>query len=138
MIKIKATPRTSAGTRQVESLSHCMLINAIVPRPHLVPDYVVLSVLLYSPDLAAPFVTRLHAGHWESDLHRVVARIALSHLSAYGRVDPYQLVSLLHDCGKSLSMELATLRCVSDLIHPESLMGDAVAILTRHHREVAA
>lgn len=135
----KSTPRTATGTRQEQSAhQYTQLVAKIIPRPDLVPDYIVLAVLLHHPDLAAPYISRLHPGDWETDLHQVMARIALSHLRSYGRVDPYQLVNVLHDCGESLNMELAMLRRVSDLIHPESLMGDAVAILTGHRREVVA
>ena len=139
MNKIKAAPRRQPGTRQDESaIHHKRLIASIVPHPHLAADYAVLAVLLHRPDLAAPYVTRLHAGDWETDLHRVVARIALSQIRTLGRVDRCQLVDVLLDADtirpESFALELATLARVADLIHGDGIVADAVAVLAGQRR----
>ncbi len=138
-----ATPRRQPGTRPDQSATHCKrLIAAIVPRPDLAADYVVLAAALHCPDLAAPHVSRLHSGDWTTELHRVMARIALSHLRTIGRVDHRQIGDVLHDAGTirpdSFTLEKATLGRVAELIHVGGIVADAVAVVTATRRGAAA
>ncbi len=138
----KATPRPATGARRNQSaLHHTRLIEAIVPRPDLAADYVVLAALLHCPNVAARHVLRLHPADWESDLHRIMARIGLCHLRTIGRVDVRQLADLLDDAGTFRSecraLELATLARVAELIDP-AVVADAVARLTAHRQGAAA
>ncbi len=139
----KATPRRQPGARQNETAIDCnRLIGDIVPRRDLMPDYVVLALLLHHPDLAAPHVSCLHPGAWAFELHRIVARIALSHLRTIGRVDLRQLAAVLHDADvirpATLRLELETLARVADLLRADDIVADAVATLTAYRQGVAA
>ncbi len=139
----KATPRPVTGTQHNQTaLHHKRLIAGIVPLPGLAADYVVLAAILHHPDLAAPYVARLHPGDWITDLHRIMARIALAHLRTIGRVDHRQFADVLDDAGtirsELLQIELATLACVAELIHADGIVADAVAAVTDHRREVVA
>ena len=136
-----ATPRRQPGTRQDQSAIHCKrLIAAIVPRPDLAADYIVMAALLHYPDLAAPHVSRLHPGNWMIDLHQIMGRIALSHLRTMGRVDLRQLVYMLNAGTirpSALRIELATLARVGELILADGIVGDAVAVVTVSRRGAA-
>ncbi len=139
----KATPRQATGTRHYQSAPHCKrLIAGIAPRRQLAADYAVLAALLHHPDLAAPYVPRLHPGYWSMDLHRIIARIALAHLRTIGRVDHRQIANVLHDAGTVrpdlLRLELATLARVAELITPDGIVADAVAAVTANRHGAAA
>ena len=139
----KATPRRQPGSRQDQSATHYKrLIAAIVPRPELAADYVVLAAMLHCPDLAALHLARLHPGDFATDLHGIMARITLSHLRTIGRVDHRQLADVLHDADTirpcSFALELATLARVAELIHTGGVVADAVAVVTAHRRGAAA
>lgn len=117
------------------------LLAAVVPGgARSLPDFVVLAALLDHPHLAAPYVSRLHPGDWTTDLHRIMARIALWHLRTIGRVDRRQLADVLNDAGTiqpaSLALELATLGRVAELICGGDFVADAVAALSTHRRGV--
>ncbi len=138
----KATTRPAAGTRHNQSTTHHkQLIAAIVPRPELAADYVAMTALLHHPEVAAPFVSRLHPSDWTTDLHRIMARIALAHLRTIGRVDRRQLSGVLHDAEtvrpNTFALELRTLACVAGLICGD-VVTDAVAVVTADRREAAA
>ena len=139
----KATPRPVTGTQHNQTAPHHKrLIAGIVPRSDLAADYVVMAAMLHHPDLAAPYVARLHPGDWITDLHRIMARIALAHLRAIGRVDHRQFADVLHDAGtirsELLRIELATLARVSELICTDGIVADAVVAVTAHRRGVVA
>ena len=135
----KATPRRQPRTRQVGSLPHSTLIKAIVPRPRLADDYIVLAALLHHPELAAPYLSRLRATDWLHDLHRLVARAALWQVRGMGRADLHQIADLLLSGGAirraALTAELTIIAKVGDLIHASGIVADAVAILTSTRRE---
>lgn len=138
----KATTRPAAGTRHNQSTTHHkQLIAAIVPRPELAADYVAMTALLHHPEVAAPFVSRLHPSDWTTDLHRIMARIAMEHLRTIGRVDRCQLWDVLDDAGMiqpdTFRLELATLARVAELLCGD-MVADAVAVVTAHRREAAA
>ncbi len=118
------------------------LVADIAPRPDLAADYVALAALLHHPGLAAPYVSRLHPAAWTTQRHRIIARIAVSHLTQLGRVDHRQLTKVLLDAGtfapEALALEMTTLARIADLIHADGIVPDAVATLTTRGREVTA
>lgn len=143
MYKIKATPRTSTGTRRYQSpAEYRRFIAKIVPRPQLAPDYIVLAAMLFHPDLTAPYLSRLRATDWQYDLHRLVARAALWQVRGMGRADLHQIADLLLRGGAmsraALVAELSIIARVAELIHDGGVVADAVAVLTGHRRGVAA
>lgn len=108
-------------------------IVSIVARPGLVADTVALAAMLHFPDLVAAAMYRLRPSDWRTDLHRITARIALSHLRAMGRADLRQMIGVLEDAGTigpdALRIELEELARVAELIRAECVVVDAIAAL---------
>lgn len=117
----------------------------IIPWPHLVPEYIVLTALFHHPDLAAPHISRLHPCNWEDELLQDMAHFALSQLSIYrrvGNVGINKLTELVLDAGmvrlERLEIELKILERVAELPLNEAIVADAVADLTSRRIEGAA
>jgi hypothetical protein len=118
------------------------LIDEVVPRRDLAADYVVLAALLFYPVLAAPHIERLHEGDWTTQLHQYMARIVLSYLRHFGGVDYQQLSRILNDADfirpEAFAVERKTLERVSNLLHHDSIVADAVAVVTGHRQGAMA
>ncbi len=138
-----ATARRQPGTRQVQLTLDCnRLIAELVPYRDLMAGYVVLAAMLHCPVVLDPFLSRLHPANWTTDLHQIMARIALHDLRSVGCVDRRRLERLLMSADivmpRALPIELATLIRVADLIRDDAVVGDAVATLLARRQGAAA
>ena len=115
-----------------------LLVSSAVPRRANAPDYISLAALLHRPGLLGERAMNVRAGDFVPDLLCAIARIAMAHVRAMGRVDLEQLCSVVTESGvaspAALALAMRTIARIGDLIPDAETVDRAVADLIARRR----